>query len=126
MRRAAPRLEKFEQADGVRLLLSLGARVYVSGTRRARGDYQGTRQTPGIPDVEAFLPARAGRCAQLVKWEVKRAGGRLRPEQAAYRDACEAAGVAHVVGDLNALLRWLVAHGYLRADQVPHDRLGVS
>lgn len=120
------RLEKHEQADGVRLLQSLGARVYVSGTHRRSGDYQGTMQTPGIPDVEAFLPPPrwrpAGLARQVLKWECKRPGGKLSPAQRDYADLCQQAAVAHVAGDLNALIAWLVGAGYLRPDQLPHDR----
>jgi hypothetical protein len=120
------RLEKHEQADGVRLLQSLGARVYVSGTARRAGDYQGTNQTPGIPDVEAFLPpprVRPGGLArQVLKWECKRPGGKLSAAQRDYADLCRAAAVAHVSGDLNALIGWLVSAGYLRADQLPYSR----
>jgi hypothetical protein len=54
----------------------------------------------------------------------KSATGRLRPEQAAFRGQCEAAGVDHVVGDLTALMAWLIGHGYLRADQVSAERAG--
>lgn len=128
-RRGKPvRLEKHEQADGVRLLRSLGATVYVLGTVRPRGDRPSTMQTPGLADVEAFLPRPrlgAGQFnpARLVKWEVKRsAGGKVRPEQIEYRQHCIDAGVDHVIGDLNALMAWLVGKGYLAADQLPHDR----
>lgn len=129
-----PRREKFEQADGIRLLRTLGAAIYESGTRRPAGDYQGTRQTPGIPDVEVFLPARIVRRQvdgvmrdlalepRLLKWECKSATGRLSPAQQAYRACCLAAHVAHVAGDLTALIAWLVAEGYVRAEQLPHDR----
>lgn len=100
--------EKHVQAAGVRLLRSLGASVYVLGTRRPRGDFPGTRQTPGIGDVYACLARHA------LWWECKAQGGRLRPEQAAFRDHCQRLGVPHVVGDLDALIGWLEAHGYCR------------
>ena len=118
-----PRLERYEQADGVKLLRSLGAAVYVLGTTRRAGDYQGTMQTPGIADVEAWMPPRhAG--PKLLKWEVKRArGARLSPEQKTYAAHCRAAGVDYVCGDLTALMAWLVADGYLRRDQLPAARV---
>jgi hypothetical protein len=125
----SPRLEKHEQVDGVRLLVSLGAKVYVSGTVRRHGDYPGTMQTPGIPDVEAYLPAPRygaplpdGRAQRLLKWECKRPRGRMSSAQVEYAAHARAAGVDHVAGDLTALLTWLVDAGYLRADQLPHDR----
>ena len=124
MSKPRPRLERHEQADGVKLLRLLGAAVYVLGTVRPRGDHPGTCMTPGLCDVMAFLPAGL-MARRLLCWEVKSATGRLRPEQAAFRGQCEAAGVDHVVGDLTALMAWLVAHGYLRADQVSADRARV-
>ncbi len=116
-----PRLEKHEQADGVQLLRTLGAAVYVLGTVRPRGDHPGTCMTPGLCDVMAFLPMGVGE-RQFLCWEVKSATGRLRPEQAAFREHCVSAGVDYVVGDLNALMKWLVSAGYLSADQLPADR----
>ena len=50
--------EKVEQQQGITLLRSIGADVWVLGTRRPRGDSQGTRQTPGLPDVFAVLLGR--------------------------------------------------------------------
>lgn len=118
-----PRLEKHEQADGVQLLRTLGAAVYVLGTVRAKGDHPGTRQTPGLPDVMAFLPPRGLMYgAEFLCWEVKRAGGRLRPEQVEFQAHCRAAGVAHVVGDLTALMVWLVEHRYLRRESLSYER----
>lgn len=122
--------EKVEQAHGVQLLLSIGAEVYVSGTRRKRGDYQGTMQTPGIPDVEAFLKGafsqrdrEAGYPDRLIlKWECKRVGGRLSPAQQRYQELCAAARIAYVVGPLDALIAWLAAHHYINADDVAHYR----
>lgn len=113
--------EKVEQAHIVRLLRSLGGQVYVLGTHRRRGDHPGTMQTPGLPDLIAFLPRIPG----VLCVEVKSARGRLRPEQAAFRASCLAIGppVYHVVGGLNAVLAQLVALGLLRADQVPAHRL---
>ena len=115
--------ERAIQAAGVKLLRSLGADVWVTGTTRARGDYQGTRMTPGLPDCIAFL-RRLGEAKQhLLIWEAKAPKGRLRPEQAKFAACCFFAGVAHVTGDLDALMQWLIAHGYLRADQVSHEHL---
>ena len=117
-------LEKTEQSSGCRLLLTLGAALYVLGTRRPKGEYQGTRQTPGISDVIAFLPRTKG----VVFWEAKASDGRLRPEQWAFRTIvllCERAGLGiyHVVGGYDALIAFLVRLGLLVASQVPHYRL---
>jgi hypothetical protein len=125
---APARLEKYEQTDGVRLLQSLGAKVYILGTRRRKGDYPGTMQTPGIADVEAWLPRPKLLWVLddelLLKWEVKRArDSRTTPDQLEYEQHCKSGGIAYVRGDLSALMRWLVYAGYLRADQLPHDRL---
>lgn len=114
--------EKAEQAHIVQLLLSIGAAVYVLGTRRPRGDHQGTCQTPGVPDLLAFLPTRAERPTRQLWVECKAKGGRLRPEQLDFRTLCECAGVAHVVGDLDAVIAWLCEHAYVKADQFPHYR----
>jgi hypothetical protein len=127
--------ERTEQAHIIRLLEQLGATVMVLGTVRpravpcprcgappARVDFS-TRQTPGIADLEAFLPARDGRPGRLLKVEVKAAKGQLSPDQRAYRDRCQAAGVAHVHGTLDAVIAWLHGEGYITASQVPHYRL---
>lgn len=128
----APRVsEKTEQAHGVCLLKTLGADVFVSGTVRRRGDHPGTMQTPGIPDVEVWLPlARSARDRaigilprRLLKWEVKAVDGRLRPEQIAYQQLCIDAGIDYVVGPCNTLIEWLMAHAYLSPDRVPHYRV---
>jgi hypothetical protein len=133
MRKPRPRLERYEQADGIKLLGSLGARVYVVGTKRRKGDYQGTMQTPGIPDVHAFLPVPKygnrplpwGQSRRLLHWEVKSDTGRPSPPQDEYRVLCQLAGVWHVTGNLNALLAALVEHGYIRADQLTAQRQAV-
>lgn len=110
--------ERRIQADGVKLLKALGARVWVYGTTRRRGDHMGTMQTPGAPDVKAFLPPKGGRTWRGLWWEAKAPGGWLRPDQAAFQELALAAGEAHIVGGLEALVGWLVGEGYLRADQV--------
>ena len=125
-RAAMPRiLEKTEQANGVRLLYAIGCpRVYVLGTRRAKGDYQGTRQTPGISDVICFLPRVLG----VLFWEVKAKGGKPSEAQAELAElvtACQTAGLGihYCVGTYDDLIAWLTAFGLLKADQVPHYRL---
>lgn len=115
------RPEDSEQEGGIRLLRHLGATVYRLGVRRRKGDHPGTMQTPGLPDVLAFLQDTDGSYTFLA-WECKAPGGTLRPEQATFAGLCFGAGIAHVAGPLNDLIRWLVARKYLRADQVPHYR----
>jgi hypothetical protein len=115
--------EKVEQAHGVQLLRTIGAKVWVLGTVRRRGDHPGTMQTPGVADVLAFLPVRGEPNQRLfLVWECKADGGRLRLEQIEFRDACLAADVRHLVGDYNALTAWLTEHRYVKADSVPHYR----
>jgi len=109
--------EKVEQARILELLRAIGAAVYVSGTVRRSGDYPGSMQTPGIPDLCVFLPGPPGSpppAYTLLFIECKRAGGRLRPAQTIFRDYCEAAGVAHLTGGLDAVLAWLTRGGWVR------------
>jgi len=124
--------ERAEQARIVGFLTSIGAKVWEIGTTRKKGDYQGTMQSPGLPDVIAFLkhPRPAGATyafpshplEQLVV-EVKVEGNTMRPEQRIFRQMCLDAGVAHVVGDLNDVIRWLVEHGYVLERNLPHYRI---
>ena len=123
------RNEKSEQADCIKLLRMLGARVYVLGTVRRKGDYHGTMQTPGIADLEAWLPVPLAKRRsilfprRLLKMEVKRSkGSATTPDQKAYASLCSEAGIDYVRGDLAALMAWLVAEGFLRADQLPASR----
>ena len=121
MRAKAPKLprvpERIVQRQVVHLLRSLGGEVWVLGTVRPRGDTPGTRQTAGIGDLFACLKGRA-------LWvEVKAAGGKLRPEQAVFREAVLSTPCHHVVGGVDEVIQWLVGQGLLRADAVPHYRL---
>lgn len=113
--------------------------MWVLGTRRSRfarcdrcgagvilkgRQHHSTRQTPGVSDVLAFMPP----LGQASRWrllfvEAKAKGGRLRDDQAMFRELCLAAEVDHVVGDLDAVIGWCVEWGYLRRDQVAHYRL---
>lgn len=117
--------EKAEQAHIVQLLRSIGAAVYAIGTHRRRGDYQGTMQSPGIPDLMAFLPAwdRARPSRRIFLFiECKARGGRLRAEQQVFRDQCLDADVCHIVGGLDDVIAWLTERGYVNANQFPHYR----
>lgn len=114
--------EKVEQAHGIQLLRALGSKVYVLGGHRRRGDYQGTMQTEGIADVFAFLPRRGEASRIFLAWECKAEGGRLRPEQVEFKTLCEDADVAHLVGPFDALIAWLAARDFVKADQFPTYR----
>lgn len=116
----APRVsERSEQAAIVKFLRLLGASVYVLGTTRRKGDYAGTMQSPGLPDVIAFMPLRkhVGK-RRLVMIECKRKGGRLRPEQKVFAEECFDAEVEHLVGGLDAVMQMCVEDGYIEANRV--------
>jgi len=85
---------------------------------------QGTRQTPGISDVLAFLKrpiqTTAPAARDLVAIECKRHGGKLSPDQERFRAACLAADIKHVVGTLDQVIAWLIAEGYLARENVGH------
>jgi hypothetical protein len=115
----APRVpERVVQAQVVKLLRTVGGRVYVLGTVRRRGDYQGTCQTAGMSDLVCFLRGR------LVMIECKAQGGRLSPAQQGFRDDCVMANVDHVVGGVDSVVEYLQARGVLKTENVPHYRAG--
>lgn len=138
--------EKKEQAWGVGLLTTIGAKVYVIGTRRPAGSKckhcgqfvpnpdQSTRQTPGIPDVLAVLPLRT-RSARppssphdeiraVLWWEAKAPdGGRESEAQAEFRALMAQTATHHVLGSYDDLIAWLLEHGYVKAAGIPHYRL---
>ena len=96
-----PPLEKEIQADIVKLLETVGAAVYRIGTTRKKGDHQGTMQTPGIPDLLAFVEIPKGRWSpELVQlWiEVKRPGGTCSEDQDAFTANAVMARCEHIVG----------------------------
>ena len=107
-------LEKDVQADVVKLLETVGAAVYKIGTTRKKGDHQGTMQTPGIPDLCAFVPVSAP-CPLVQLWiEVKRPGGTMSATQGAFRWNALEAGGAHVVGGVDEVVDWLKARGVVK------------
>lgn len=127
-----PRIpERVVQQQIRQALLSVGAKVYTIG-RPPRRDavFKGTGQTPGIPDLCAFLPKAPldvpspldmyVTCAHQLWVEVKAKGGGLRPEQREFQALCQQSGVTHLVGGLDVVLAYLQAHGYLR--EVAHYR----
>ena len=106
--------EKQEQQAIVQLLRSVGAEVYVLGHPRRRGDHPGTGQTPGLADLEAYVPHYARTTWTLVKIEVKTPTGRLSEAQQTYRFQCLRAGVAYVCGGLDAVLEYLEGRGLVK------------
>lgn len=103
--------EKQEQAAIVKLLHMLGGQVWVLGTRRPKGDYPGTRQTPGLPDLIAAIPR--GHDWRRVEIEVKAARGRVSPAQRHYRSMADACGIDHLLGGLDVIIAWLEEQGYV-------------
>jgi len=113
---SAPRVsERVVQAQVVKALRLVGARVYVLGTVHAgEPGRMTTRMTPGIGDVLAFLPvSRTGHPRHQLWLEVKAAGGRLSEAQKSFRDVCALAGVPYVTGGLDVVLAYLQQRGYL-------------
>lgn len=111
--------ERAEQAAIVSLLRKVGASVYVLGTTRAKGDFQGTRQTPGLGDLFCVLPMPRTSppspfgCTPL--WiEVKAPNGRPSEAQKIFRLDCQRAGLHHVLGGVDAVIAFLAEGGWVR------------
>lgn len=126
--------EKIEQQHCVRLYQSVGAKVYVLGTRRRQRCHecgavtrdQGTRQTPGIADLEVHLPApplRTVSTGLMLKHEVKVGKNTRSDDQDEYADHCQRSGVPCIVGGLDAAYHFLLDGGWLKPENVPHYRL---
>ena len=115
--------EKLEQQRIAALLRSVGAIVYVLGTRRPKGDHQGTRQTPGLPDLYAFLPGSRIAPSPVAVWiEVKAHGGARTPDQQYFAEFCEGARAPYLCGGLDEVIAWLVQRAYVKPDQLAHYR----
>jgi hypothetical protein len=114
---SAKRSEKQEQRAIVDLLRAIGAVVYVLGTTRRKGDHPGTMQTPGIPDLYAFLPAKPFSVVLQFRpiWiEVKAVKGILRPAQKGFRWLCEMSGEDHFTGTADQFAAELTRRGYVK------------
>ena len=90
--------ERVVQRQIVHLLQAIGAQVWVLGTTRRRGDYHGTMQTPGLPDLIASVKGH------MLMVECKAKGKGLRLEQRVFQQACRDCGVAHVVVEIEVLV----------------------
>ena len=125
LRPRLPRVpEKVVQAQVVKLFRTFG-NCYVIGTTRRRGDYQGTMQSRGIPDLIAFIrpqPRTAQRKYAHLYWETKAEDGRLSPEQKVFEQECELSETHHGVGGYDDAVAWLIQHGYADPSQFPHYR----
>ena len=97
--------EREIRAEGVKLLRALGCRVEVFSENRA------TRNTPGVPDVYAFLPNGRG----TVWWESKRPGGITGPDQRGFEAWCYMCGQPYVRGGVPELRHFLAGLGILDA-----------
>ena len=64
MRKPKPPLEKVEHAQIVKLIRSIGGVVHVLGM-------DGTMESPGVPELIAFLPATATRRGIRVSIDAK-------------------------------------------------------
>ena len=107
--------EKQEQAAIVKLLRSVGGWVYVLGTRRRKGDHPGTMQTPGLPDLFAFVPNRHPGTERIALWvEVKTPTGRPSEAQSDFEHGCKVSGTHHVMGGCDDVAQWLKWNGLLR------------
>jgi len=117
--------EKAEQADIEQLAVTLGGRVWRLGTRRRRGtpcpscgtfvpEHQGTRQSPGLPDLFLWLPARDVVPATTLWWEAKAGRNPLRPEQQDFRAMALSAGHPHGVGGVDSFVAWCVGQGRVK------------
>ena len=105
--------EKHVQRQIVDYLKLIGAEVYVLGTVRRKGDHPGTMQTPGIPDLYAFL--KPGIFSADALWiEVKAEGGKCSPAQLSFQKLAKERGINYVCGGFQDLLNWLNGMGYIR------------
>ena len=125
--------EKTEQGSIINLLEMLGGIVHTLGTRRAqycglcggRTTDQGTRQTPGLPDLYVVLPPAPTPYPQpgtpsVALWiEVKGKGGTLSHEQVMFRARSLAADVPVLVGGVAEVVAFLETHGWLKPTEVP-------
>jgi hypothetical protein len=76
-------------------------------------------QTPGLPDLIAFLPAPPYRgygepvLGVALFVEVKARGGRMRTAQKVFAQQCFDVGVPHLVGGIDQVIQWAIEAGYV-------------
>ena len=107
--------EKQEQQAIVDLLTLIGAKVYVIGRTPPRDGrtHFGTGQTPGIPDIYAILPTMGVKQWRHAMWiEVKRQGGRTRPEQLEFEEHTRDIGIAYFRGTADGFTAYLRELGF--------------
>jgi hypothetical protein len=129
VRTAVP--EKDVQRSIIALLVHVGCRydkkgeqsdIWVAGTRRPRslpGVGHRASQTPGWPDLFAFLPKPrwpvAGLLAPTCVWiEVKADDGVASDAQTTFMERCRDRGIPHVMGGYDAAYAFLERHGFLK------------
>ena len=95
--------ERDLRAVGVQMLRAMGCRVDVFSENRA------TRNTPGVPDVYAFLPNGRG----TVWWESKGPRTVTTPAQEDFETACLACGQPYVRGTVADLAQFLRGLGII-------------
>lgn len=140
-RRQGP--EAIEQQNIVRTVAQLGGKCYVLGTKRGlvkcvtcgslTPEHQGTKQTPGVSDVLAFIPYRAGEFSAVLVFVEAKAPGRARtknaglsPDQVEFRDWCQRACQEHLVGGFNVFANWLIERGIVKETAFAHYRVSVE
>ncbi len=89
------------------LLRLAGCKVYRLAQARA------SSQSPGLPDLWVFGPG-----PRFAWVEVKRPGGRLRPDQRQFRELCQARRIEHLVGGIDEVTRLLSRWGLIGSDGV--------
>lgn len=106
-----PPLEKTEQAGIKALIRAVGGHFWELSQTRA------SQQTPGIPDIYAVVPAKAGDTRMAIGlWiEAKRARlGRVSPAQRHFEACCALASQVHLIGELAIVEAWAEREGLLR------------
>lgn len=123
-RRSQP--ERAEQEKAKALLRSIGAKLWVAGVTRRKGDHPSTMMTPGLPDLPFVFLRRGGAYVLLVVEMKSPTAARSKDcgrssEQVVFAHLCELANINYFCGDCDGLIGWLISHGFLRADQVAAD-----